>query len=196
MVCFHLSQFRLSKLTSKIEGALITGGICLSYWLDFGFSFLEPSSIAWRFPLAFQIIFAVAILLFILELPESPRWLVLKGREDEALSVLSALSDLPSDDSSICNEFNAIKDTVFEASHMGLQDLFTQDENRHLHRTLLAYVSQVFQQISGINLITYYAATIYQNEIRLTPVVSRILAAAGGTGKFSFTKNFTRAQKN
>lgn len=81
-----------------IEGAMITGGICFSYWLDFGFSFLDPSTIAWRFPIGFQIFFAVLILLFILELPESPRWLILKGREDEAMSVLSALSDLPPDD--------------------------------------------------------------------------------------------------
>lgn len=77
---------------------MITGGICFSYWLDFGFSFLDPSTVAWRFPIGFQIFFAVLILLFILELPESPRWLILKGREDEAMSVLSALSDLPPDD--------------------------------------------------------------------------------------------------
>ena len=77
---------------------MITGGICFSYWLDFGFSFLDPSTIAWRFPIGFQIFFALLILLFILELPESPRWLILKGREDEAMSVLSALSDLPPDD--------------------------------------------------------------------------------------------------
>ena len=62
------------------QGALITGGVCLSYWLDFGFSFLEPSTIAWRFPIAFQIVFAAVILAFILELPESPRWLILKGK--------------------------------------------------------------------------------------------------------------------
>lgn len=55
--------------------------------------------------------------------------------------------------------------------------------DRHLHRTCLAYVNQTFQQISGINLITYYAATIYQNEIKLDPLTSRILAAANGTGK-------------
>jgi len=77
---------------------MITGGICLSYWLDFGFSFLDPLTIAWRFPIGFQIFFALAILLFVLELPESPRWLVLKGQEDEALSVLSALHDRPADD--------------------------------------------------------------------------------------------------
>lgn len=80
------------------QGALITGGVCFSYWLDFGFSFLDPATIAWRFPIAFQIFFALTVLLFILELPESPRWLILKGHEDEALSVLSALNDLPSED--------------------------------------------------------------------------------------------------
>ncbi len=77
---------------------MITGGICFSYWLDFGFSFLDPDTIAWRFPIGFQIFFAVLILLFVLELPESPRWLILKGKEDEAMSVLSALSDRPADD--------------------------------------------------------------------------------------------------
>lgn len=62
-----------------IEGALITGGICISYWLDLAFSFLEPSTISWRFPIAFQIVFALIILALIMELPESPRWLILKG---------------------------------------------------------------------------------------------------------------------
>jgi hypothetical protein len=57
-----------------IEGALITGGICLSYWLDFGFSFLELSTIAWRFPIGFQNLFALIILAFTMELPESLRW--------------------------------------------------------------------------------------------------------------------------
>lgn len=56
--------------------------------------------------------------------------------------------------------------------------------DRHLHRSMLAYVNQMFQQISGINLITYYAATIYRNEIGLDDLTSRILAAANGTGEF------------
>ncbi|KAI4289328.1 MAG: hypothetical protein L6R35_001409 [Caloplaca aegaea] len=168
-----------------VEGALITGGVCFSYWLDFGFSFLDPNSIAWRFPIGFQIFFALVILSFVHELPESPRWLVLKGKEDEALNVLGALSDLPSDDPYIWGEFQAIKDTVIENQKAGgLKDLFTMGPDRHLHRTCLAYVNQMFQQISGINLITYYAATIYQNQIGLDPLTSRILAAANGTEYF------------
>lgn len=51
---------------------------------------------------------------------------------------------------------------------------------------MLAYINQMFQQISGINLITYYAATIYQNQIGLEPLTSRILAAANGTGITKF----------
>lgn len=58
------------------------------------------------------------------------------------------------------------------------------DENRHFHRTVLAYVNQVFQQISGINLITYYAAVIFQQQIGLSGLNSRILAGANGTEYF------------
>ncbi|KAG7001320.1 hypothetical protein G7Y79_00032g066730 [Physcia stellaris] len=160
---FGLPQF--------IVGRLVTG-------------FLDPSTVAWRFPIAFQIAFALIILVFILELPESPRWLILKGKEDEAINVLGALSDLPSDDTYIQSEFSAIKDTVLEMSKGSFADLFTMTEDRHFHRTVLAYVNQVFQQISGINLITYYAATIYEDNIHLDSFTSRILAAGNGTEYF------------
>jgi len=94
---------------------MITGGICFSYWLDFGFSFLDPNTIAWRFPIGFQIFFALLILLFVLELPESPRWLILKGQEDEAMSVLNALSDLPTDDVSPRNDQETVDVDIYPA---------------------------------------------------------------------------------
>jgi MFS family permease len=51
----------------------------------------------------------------------------------------------------------------------------------------------MFQQISGINLITYYAANIYENEIHLSGFLARILAACNGTEYFlaSFIAVFT-----
>lgn len=165
-----------------IEGALISGGIMISYWIDLGLSF-APGSVAWRFPLAFQIVFCLFILSLIWGLPESPRWLILKGREDEAREVLAALGDKEVDDRAITAEFNEVKDTVIEMSKGSFADLFTMDKDRNLHRTLLAYTNQMFQQISGINLVTYYLTVIYSN-LGMSQFLSLLLAALNGTEYF------------
>ncbi|KAI8960134.1 general substrate transporter [Daldinia sp. FL1419] len=165
-----------------IEGALITCGIMVSYWIDLGFSFIE-SSVSWRFPLAFQVIFCLLILAFIWNLPESPRWLILQDRDDEAREVLAALGDTTVDSQEVHNEFTAIKDTVLEMSKGSFSDLFTMDKDRNFHRTLLAFVNQMFQQISGINLITYYAPVIYSG-LGMSDFMARLLAAINGTEYF------------
>lgn len=144
----------------------------LSYWIDLGFSFLEPSTISWRFPIAFQIVLALFILCAIPGLPESPRWLVLKGREDDALQVLCALSDLPPEDKKIQSEFQAVKDTVFEMSKGGFKDCFKMNRNRNFHRTALAYVNQMFQQVSGWHVVLLLERRITRNDRVLTLLVS------------------------
>lgn len=78
-------------------------------------------------------------------------WLILKGREDEALSVISALNDLPTDDRLVLAAFSEVKASVSEASNFGYKDLFAMGPDREFHRVFLGYVNQVFQQISGIN---------------------------------------------
>ncbi|KAL4972732.1 general substrate transporter [Aspergillus desertorum] len=167
-----------------IEGAMITCGITISYWIDYGLLFADPNEVAWRFPLAFQIFFALVILSFVMFLPESPRWLVLKGREDEAREVLGALVGEGTDPDFIQTEFVAIKATVLEMASGSFRDMFTFTEDRHFHRTVLAYVNQMFQQISGINLITYYIPVVLENQLGMNLQNSRLIAACNGTEYF------------
>lgn len=51
-------------------------------------------------------------------------------------------------------EFQAVKDAALEMSQGRFADCFKQNKNRNRHRTILGYVNQMFQQISGINIIT------------------------------------------
>lgn len=172
-----------------IQGALITGGICISYWIDFGFFFIKNSSVSWRFPIGFQIFFPLFILPLIMYLPESPRWLLKAGKLDEAAKVFSALDDIPVNDPTIVYEVREIENSLQKERHEGEQKsnlllLFAQGDTKNFHRTCLAVWSQIMQQITGINLITYYAGTVFEKYIGLNPLNARILAACNGTEYF------------
>jgi sugar porter (SP) family MFS transporter len=163
---------------------MVIAGVMVSYWVDFGFSYTEPSSVAWRFPVAFQLVFAFIVLGMILVMPESPRWLVCQDRIEEAAAVISALYDLSEDDPLVADQLQAIRAIREVGTKAGILEMFTQGALKNRTRTLLGVWLQILTQLSGINIITYYAATIYQNEIGLTPFVSRLLAAGNGTQYF------------
>lgn len=166
-----------------VEGAMITGGIAMAYWIDFGCFFLDPSSAAWRLPIALQLIliFPTFVTIF---LPESPRWLMLKGREDDARYVVAALDNVPVDDPIVSKKLHEISASLVAAKTTKIKDLFTNGPERNFHRTVLGFMSQMFQQISGINLITYYIGKTLQQQLGFSDLNSRILAAANGTEYF------------
>ena len=58
--------------------------------MTYGFSFAN-GSVTWRFPIAFQLVFSFILLGTVPWLPESPRWLLAHGFEEEGLAVLIAL---------------------------------------------------------------------------------------------------------
>jgi len=167
-------------------GAFIALGLALSYWLVFGFAYLSPlsSSAAWRVPIAFQIIFALVALLTLLVLPESPRWLILTGREEEALDVLAALNDEDRGGPEIRDEFLQIKDAILVMSRGSTSSMRSNKERRNLHRVVLAYFVQVFQQMSGINLALQYLTLILYNQMLFTGWVARLIGAFAATEYF------------
>lgn len=166
-----------------VEGAMITGGIAMAYWIDFGCFFLEPSSASWRVPLALQLVLILPTFVTAF-LPESPRWLMLRGREEEARCVVAALDNVPVDDPMVGKKLREIAASLEAAKTTRIRDIFTNGPERNLHRTILGFVSQMFQQISGINLITYYIGKTLQENLGFSDINSRILAAANGTEYF------------
>lgn len=166
-----------------VEGAMITGGIAMAYWIDFAFFFVDPSSAAWRTPIALQLILILPTFVTIF-LPESPRWLLLKGREDDARQVIAALDNVPVDDPFVDKKLREISASLIAAKTTRIRDLFTNGPERNFHRTVLGFISQMFQQISGINLITYYIGKTLQEQLGFSDLNSRILAAANGTEYF------------
>jgi hypothetical protein len=116
-------------------------------------AWIGESEVAWRFPLAFQIVFSLIIFAMIMNLPESPRWLIMKGREEEALEVLEYVNDSSREDPAIITEFDDVKQTVIEMSKGSYRSLFQMTDYREFHRVVLAYTNQMFQQISGTSSI-------------------------------------------
>ncbi|KAF9075961.1 general substrate transporter [Rhodocollybia butyracea] len=166
-----------------IEGSLITLGIMISFWAS-------NSSAQWRVPIALQILFALIVVFALPMLPESPRWLMKVGRPAEAMAVISALEDNPHTDPSVQLTFHAVQEAVaLEGSKPGssekasLSELFTGGRSQNFRRVALGVVIQCFQQITGINLITYYATILFE-RLGINDVKSRILAACNGTEYF------------
>lgn len=191
----YQSECSLAKKRGQLimmEGSLIALGIAISYWVDFGLYFArnsEHGSVAWRFPLAFQCVFPIMLISTVFRFPESPRWLLKHGKKTRARIVFSALYDLPEDHPKIAAQIEEIEQSLQNersggAEKFSAKTLFSQGPNRNFHRVCLAFCSQMMQQISGINLITYYAGTIFESYIGMTAFNSRILAACNGTEYF------------
>lgn len=167
-----------------IEGAMITGGVCVSYWLDLVMHYVSNSA-SWRFPFAFQIVFALVVCVIILDLPESPRLLVGKGKIQEAQRIHEALFPDESAEKRDA-EFSAIVNSLQEPTQATWKMLFSNEgPSKNLHRFILIMVHAIFHQICGINLVIYYAPNIYQENLGMGPNETRIInATVNGLGYF------------
>lgn len=141
-------------------------------------SFVD-GSVAWRFPIAVQMIFAIGVIFLVFALPESPRWLMTKGRDQEALDVLCQFHDKEPSDSYITSEIadirQAIQMELASNTNDSFMSIFRKDTIQTRYRILLAWGAQFMNQAGGINLIVYYIPTALVENVGMTAQTAQIL---------------------
>ncbi|KAF2114845.1 general substrate transporter [Lophiotrema nucula] len=161
-----------------IEGGVIAFGTLIAYWIDYGCTY-GPPDLTWRFPIAFQVVFGLIVLIAPFWLPESPRWLLTRDRSDEATRVIAALRGLSIHDDETQLEVNIIMDSIRASGHKGgntpFSALFTGGKTQHFRRMMLGASAQFFQQIGGCNAVIYYFPLLFENSIGQNHNMSLIL---------------------
>ncbi|KAB8343146.1 hypothetical protein FH972_022737 [Carpinus fangiana] len=181
-----------------LEEFSIVLGIVIAYWITFGTRFMAGEW-SWRLPFFLQLIPGFVLGAGILFLPFSPRWLVSKGRNAEALSSLSKLRGVGEDDERVLLEWYDIQtevrlqQEVLQERHPSLfegamnsakkarlevvawLDLFKSGCRKRTHA---ACGIMWFQQFVGINALIYYSPTLFASmgqEYEMQLVLSGVL---------------------
>ncbi|KAH8929561.1 general substrate transporter [Atractiella rhizophila] len=191
----------------EVRGAFVTlqqlsieFGIMVSFWIDYGTNYIGGTGegqkeTAWRLPLALQLAPALILWGGIYLLPESPRYLLQSGREEDSLRVLASLRRLPIDHELVRIEHLEVKsEYLFEQETNREKFPQYQDGSRKSRFLLQVYsyaslitnrsnfrrvatgaIIMFFQQWSGINAVLYYAPTIF-GSLELSGNTTNLLA--------------------
>lgn len=137
-------------------------GYMASVWFDYFCSFLRGNA-AWRTPLLLQPVIGLTLAFGSVLLPESPRWLLDKDQNDEAMLVLTNLHNNGDPRNVRAKlEFWEIRQSVLEMRAQGDRS-YRAMWSRLRNRTLIGMSSQMFAQLNGINVISYYAPLVFES---------------------------------
>ncbi|KAG1843306.1 monosaccharide importer [Suillus subalutaceus] len=126
----------------------------------------ELSYTAWRTPIAVQFAWAAILSGGIALLPESPRFLMHKGREDEARRALARFMTMPPESPEVELELDEIATALAADRAIGqgtYMDCFRNNESKNGLRTWTGIWLQGWQQLTGINFIFYYGTTFFES---------------------------------
>jgi MFS transporter, SP family, arabinose:H+ symporter len=137
----------------SLNQLMIVIGISVSYFSNYFLVGLGPDN--WRWMLGVQAVPALAFLLLLITVPESPRWLLTRGRTAQALAVLTALHG----ESAARQEIVEIQDSL--KTGPTAPRIYGVLGRRLRFVMLFALGIAFFQQITGINAIFYYLPTIF-----------------------------------
>jgi MFS transporter, SP family, arabinose:H+ symporter len=139
------------KMVSLNQLAIVSG-ILIVYFTNY--MFLGVGEDNWRYMLASESLPALIFIIALFFIPESPRWLVKKNKEREAVAVLNKLYSTAESNLVL----GQIKDSLKNVNRVKISELF---EGRMKKILLIGTVLACLQQVTGINAVIYYAPTIF-----------------------------------
>jgi sugar porter (SP) family MFS transporter len=128
-------------------------GILLSFVSDYSLAMHFAPEVAWRWMLGVVAFPSLIFFVLLFTIPESPRWLVGKGHQGAALRVLERLGE-PDAESAL----EAIGASLADRPDEARERLFRR---RFAWPIFLAWTLAMFNQLSGINALLYYAPKIF-----------------------------------
>lgn len=135
----------------------ITVGILLAYVSNFAILSLIGGETAWRWMFAVEAVPAAVFFLLLFLVPESPRWLMSVGRNEQAREVIGRLS---ADEEEARFQREEIEEELSKEENSPTVPFFTSGHRRVI---LLAFAIAAFNQLGGINAVLYYAPRIFQS---------------------------------
>ena len=164
-----------APLTSLYNSLWYSGSI-IAAWTTYG-TFNINSTWAWRIPSVLQGIPAVLQFVLVLFGPESPRWLISKGKDEQALKTLAYYhADGNDQDPLVQYEFEEIKAAInFDrevSKNVGWKSLIATPGNRKRMRIIVALA--FFSQWSGNGLVSYYLNKVF-DQIGITGSSTQLL---------------------
>ena len=146
-------------------------GISVAYFSNFLILSLGQSDLAWaqslrmgdwtwRWMLGVEAIPAIVYFFALFLVPESPRWLVMRGKTEEALQILTRVSGKAQAE----EDLGAVQDSLDAEAHLekgSLRDLFLPAMRLVM---TIGIVIAILQQITGINSVFFYAPMIFEQS--------------------------------
>ena len=176
-IASFISPMYIAELVpAKVRGSLvavnmlaITTGIVVAYLVDYALSGIQ----GWRYMFGLAAIPSIALVISMWRLPDSPRWLISRSMVEQARRVLQRVRTV----SDVSPEITDIQQSMKKQGDGGITGLFQPS----LKMPMIVGVGlAVFQQITGINTVIYYAPTIFKFA-GIAATGPAILAGAGLT---------------
>src|SRR5258707_8578856 len=131
-------------------------GILVAFLTNFLFQQIGAGS--WRWMVGIMVVPAGLFAILLRIIPESPRWLILNNRDEEAAAIFARTGE--PDPRSVINEEHELLTGVKKVvEHAPEENLFSRKFRKPI---LYAVLLAMFNQLSGINAILYYAPRIFK----------------------------------